>query len=49
MIGQNDKAGLETLMTKYAEVFWDELGVVKGMKVKLFVGEPKFCRARSVP
>lgn len=40
------------LCDKYAAVFSDQLGVVKGVKAKIQVSEkavPKFCKARPVP
>ena len=44
--------GLNTILDKRAEVFKEELGMLKGMKVSLHVDQnahPRFCRARSVP
>ena len=44
--------GLNRILDKRAEVFKEELGTLKGMKVSLHVDQnahPRFCRARSVP
>ena len=43
---------LNTLLTKYAEVFTDKLGTMTQHRAKLYVKEgtiPKFYKARSVP
>ena len=43
---------LERLLTRYSDVFREELGCLQGVKAKIYVdaqANPKFCKARSVP
>ena len=43
---------VEAMLSKYSEVFKDELGTIKGYTAKLQIEEnasPKFCRPRPVP
>ena len=51
-LDQSPKYKVEALLSKYAEIFRDELGTVHSMKVKLHVkpgNRPKFYKPRSVP
>ena len=43
---------LDSLFTKYADLFQDELGTIKGVSAKLHVSsgaKPRFYRPRSIP
>ena len=45
-------SALENIHAKYADVFTEELGTLKGIKAKLYVdpeAQPKYVKARSVP
>ena len=45
-------SSLSSILDSHAEVFKDELGLVKGTAAKLYVDpsiQPRFCQARSVP
>ncbi len=36
-------------MSKYEDVFRDELGVFKGRKGRIEIATPRYCKARTVP
>jgi hypothetical protein len=48
----NKTEELEKMLSKFEEVFRDELGAVKGMKAKIYVdqaAQPRYYKARPVP